>query len=70
MVKDRPTDAETTARGAAIAAGIGIGAFDIEYACRLSVESKTYHPMISSEECEKRVKKWHDAVERTLNWEN
>lgn len=65
----RPKMAETTALGAAFAAGSarGIDLFDLEKEERMA--SDIFQPNINEEERNERYNKWKMAVERSLGWE-
>ena len=63
----KPEDAETTAKGAALAAGIGAGVWTVEEVFGEREKSgKKYVPGIDKEEAKKRHVKWKDAVERSF----
>ncbi|XP_053688159.1 glycerol kinase 3 [Sabethes cyaneus] len=64
----RPVVVETTALGAAMAAGRGIGCWDV---ANVSVASNciSFRPQISEDERDMRYKKWKMAVERSFGWE-
>lgn len=73
-VLERPGDIETTARGAAYAAGLAVGFWaredgkspvEEEDASQLK---RTFASAISKQNREKRMAMWKRAVERTLNW--
>lgn len=65
----RPANAETTALGAAFAAGLTAGVFDsVESLAASWKESCRWVPAISEEEREKRIGMWHKAVEKALCW--
>jgi glycerol kinase len=65
----RPSVTETTALGAAYAAGLAIGYWpDIETLRRNWAMNKTWNPQLSEEEREKGYQGWKKAVERTYNW--
>ena len=60
---------ETTALGAAYAAGIAVGVW--EAGRPLGFEGNTtYASTITVEEREKRMQGWRKAVQRTLEWES
>jgi len=65
----RPTDLESTARGAAMLAGLGIGLWrstsDLE---RQRVVERSFSPAISSSERATRLAGWRRAVERAKGW--
>ena len=63
---------ETTALGAAIAAGVAIGvwqSFD-ELKTVNTAGVKTFEPKINKEEREKRFGRWEKAVEMCRGWAN
>lgn len=63
----KPIMAESTALGAAIAAGIGIDAWDITKP--LHMETKSWTPKYTSDERDVRHQKWKMAVEKSLGWD-
>ena len=64
-----PEVTETTALGAAYAAGLAVGFFrDLEEIRKLWRERSTYRPQVSQEERDELFAKWKDAVERTYDW--
>ena len=67
---NRPVCVETTAMGAAYMAGLAVGYWNNmdEIAKNWAID-KTFDPVISAEEQNKKVKKWHKAVEYTRAWE-
>lgn len=60
---------ETTAFGAALAAGIVIGVWDPSKPIPIN-NSETYNPAISNEDRIKRYKKWKQAVQRSIGWDD
>lgn len=64
----RPNDIETTARGAAYAAGIGIGIFDASSASMLEQETTTFTSQIDDEARARAKERWEMAVHRSLDW--
>lgn len=65
----RPAVVETTALGAAMAAGRAVGCWDVE---NVSVESNctSFRPKITDDERDMRYSKWKMAVERSFGWES
>src|SRR5690606_668793 len=65
----RPRVLETTALGAAYAAGIGAGVWrgtdDVAGNWR---EGRRFTPAMSSEERQRRMRVWNKAVERSMAW--
>ncbi|KAJ1514303.1 hypothetical protein HMI55_004777 [Coelomomyces lativittatus] len=60
----RPSMQESTALGAAVAAGLALG-----WVCQWKDLNPTrFVPMCSKEVQKKRLKKWKNAVERSMNW--
>jgi glycerol kinase len=65
----RPAVRETTALGAAFAAGLAVGAFDSTDALRrLWKAERTFEPSWSSDRRESAYRGWQRAVERTRDW--
>ncbi len=65
----RPKVSETTALGAAYAAGLAVGFWDgLEDLRRNWEEDKTWQPAVDSEVREKYYRKWKKAVDRTFDW--
>ncbi len=65
----RPKVVETTALGAAYAAGLSVGIYkSIDELKDHWKEKKRWTPSMSKEDRESRVKKWNKAVSKTLNW--
>ena len=64
-----PEVSETTALGAAYAAGLAVGFYrDLDELVSLWQEEKTYFPKGDPEERKIAYDKWKRAVERTFNW--
>ncbi len=62
---ERPRDLESTARGAAMLAGIGVGLFTSPAdAARVLEVERTFRPTLSAAERESRRARWRGAVER------
>ena len=67
----RPKTAETTALGAAYAAGLAVGFWEGFDDLRNNWQiSQTWDPQMESSQREKLYKGWLKAVERTFNWVN
>ncbi len=65
----RPKVSETTALGAAYAAGLAVGFWsDTEELKQNWATDKTWTPSMSSEQREKQCQGWKKAVERTFDW--
>jgi glycerol kinase len=65
----RPVVAETTALGAAYAAGLAVGFWNNTDELRtLWKEEKRWLPVIDDSEREKLMRVWNKAVEKSLNW--
>lgn len=66
----QPQNHETTALGAALLAGLGVGTYqnlsDIQKVWKLK---KSFAPSKSLEWSKNQMKKWNKAVQRSLNWE-
>ena len=62
-----PNNIETTALGAAFAAGLAVGVWDSLEALRtLNPPEATYRAQISEAEAEAKLARWRDAVQRTM----
>jgi len=65
----RPSVTETTALGAAYAAGVAIGFWsDLEELRKNWAVDKTWEPQMSTNNRENGIRCWKKAVERTFNW--
>jgi glycerol kinase len=65
----RPVVAETTALGAAYAAGLAVGFWKSTDELRENWnESKRWEPVSTSEQREEGYARWKKAVQRTLDW--
>lgn len=65
----RPTVVETTALGAAYAAGLAVGFWPSIDALRANWEAdETWHPIVDSERRMREYRQWTKAVSRTLDW--
>jgi len=65
----RPRDMETTALGAAFAAGIGAGVWEDANAIRaFSREDRKFEPSMHSDVRRTLLKAWARAVERAKGW--
>ncbi|KAI1885443.1 hypothetical protein AGOR_G00220260 [Albula goreensis] len=67
----RPSMPETTALGAAMAAGAaeGIRVWNLDPAHLANVTADTFHPQIKRDESELRYARWKKAVLKAMNWE-
>jgi glycerol kinase len=65
----RPTIRETTALGAAYAAGLAVGFFkDLDDLCANWSVEKTWNPNMQEEKRESMYRLWKKAVNRTFDW--
>ena len=65
----RPTVVETTALGAAYAAGLAVGVWEsLEELRELWGEDRRWEPSMDAATRDSRVARWRQAVERTLGW--
>jgi glycerol kinase len=65
----RPAVSETTALGAAFAAGLSVGFWrDREELASLWSEERRWRPAMADGERRERVRQWRRAVERTFGW--
>jgi glycerol kinase len=68
MTVERPTDLETTARGAAFHAGLATGVWSgLDELAGLWSRERSFAPSMSPETRAPLVAGWHDAVRRTLS---
>merc|ERR1712151_538483 len=61
-----PKNAEATALGAALAAGLPVGFFRLEDAKGLIGEKSTFKPQMSQEDREAVIVRWKDAISRSI----
>ncbi|KAJ8004025.1 hypothetical protein DPEC_G00154510 [Dallia pectoralis] len=68
----KPSMPETTALGAAMAAGAaeGVSVWSLRPEDLSAVTSEKFEPQINPEESEFRYARWKKAVQRSMNWEN
>lgn len=67
---EKPATHETTALGVALLAGLTVGVWESEQqAASMRKNDCIYTPNMSMEEREKRLKKWHKAVQRSREWD-
>jgi glycerol kinase len=65
LVVERPSELESTARGAAMLAGIGIGLYkDGQEAAQMTKIQKRFEPCMTDDERKSRLQSWSDAVSR------
>jgi len=65
----RPRTIETTALGAAYAAGLAVGYWDSESAIRTNwAEGKRWEPQMSNSDRQRLFSRWEQAVTRTFDW--
>jgi glycerol kinase len=65
----RPVVAETTALGAAYAAGLAVGFWkDLDELRANWQEGKRWEPSMDADERERRMRSWRKAVSKTLDW--
>nr|XP_034970732.1 LOW QUALITY PROTEIN: glycerol kinase [Zootoca vivipara] len=67
----KPSMPETTALGAAMAAGAaeGVGVWSLNPADFTAVTSERFEPQINPEESESRYSRWKKAVQKSMGWE-
>jgi glycerol kinase len=61
---ERPFDVESTGRGAAMLAGVGLGLFTQDAAKKLLTIERAFDPRMSSAVREEHLTRWHDAIAR------
>ena len=59
---------ESTAFGAAFAAGLHLGVYAMDYKVPDEEKSRVFRPAISEELREESFKQWNKAVDRSLGW--
>ena len=65
----RPTVRETTALGAAYAAGLATGVYKSLQELRANwLMDRTWHPTLPSEQREQMYRQWKKAVTRSFDW--
>lgn len=65
----RPEVAETTALGAAYAAGLAVGFWDsMDQLRSLSREGRRWEPQVDADARERGFAQWHKGVDRSLGW--
>jgi glycerol kinase len=62
---ERPTEVESTGRGAAMLAGLGAGLSSLEQVSTMWKLGKTFVPVMQADERESRLRGWADAVRRS-----
>jgi glycerol kinase len=60
----RPTEVESTGRGAAMLAGVGAGLTDLAAAAKMIKMDRTFGPAMSATERGAHLERWQDAVRR------
>ena len=66
---ERPVCVETTAKGAAGLAALGVGYYsNVEELKKSWRADRTFVPGMDAETREKLLNGWHKAVERSLKW--
>jgi glycerol kinase len=64
---ERPHELESTARGAAMLAGVGVGLFaDVRSAAKMSKAEKTFTPAMAAAERDAHRARWAEAVARAM----
>jgi len=62
---ERPFEVESTGRGAAMLAGVGLGWFDMQSAQSILKIERSFEPKMTSAERDAHVARWRDAIRRT-----
>jgi len=65
---DRPHTVEITAAGAALAAGVGIGAIDAEWIGSHTLPGSSFNPISTEEERAASLEGWGKAVSKAVGW--
>lgn len=66
VTAERPHDVESTGRGAAMLASLGLGLVPMDGARKMSKVERTFQPQMAGGERQEHLKKWRDGVSRTL----
>jgi glycerol kinase len=61
---ERPIDVESTGRGAAMLAGVGLGLFSQDAAKKLLTIERAFEPHMTSAVREAHLVRWRDAIRR------
>ncbi|KAK3588819.1 hypothetical protein CHS0354_028468 [Potamilus streckersoni] len=64
----RPSMPETTALGAAMAAGVALGIWSLKAEDLASITIDTFKPSIVAKERDDRFAQWKEAVKRSMHW--
>jgi glycerol kinase len=64
VVVERPSDVESTGRGAAMLAGVGAGLLGIDDAATMAGEGATFAPRMPAVERSGHIARWNDALRR------
>ena len=64
----RPSMAETTSLGAAMAAAISIGLWSPEKAANCEDKTDTFQPKMETQIRDAKFKRWTQAIQRSLDW--
>jgi glycerol kinase len=67
---ERPHEVESTGRGAAMLAGVGLGLFDAENAKKLLGIERAFEPHMSPGARSEHLARWHDAIHRARSSAN
>ena len=68
---ERPLDLESTARGAAMLAGVGAGIFaSVSDAAQMVDHPERFDPTMTDAERGEHLARWHGAIRRTRSSEN
>jgi glycerol kinase len=65
LAVERPTEIESTGRGAAMLAGVGAGLATTEAAKKMLRVDRRFEPKMGKDERARHLAKWKDAVRRT-----
>jgi glycerol kinase len=65
VVVERPTELESTGRGAAMLAGVGAGLCEPEAAARMLNVQRRFEPSMADADREAHLARWNDAVRRS-----
>ena len=65
----RPSNLETTALGAAIFAGLGVGLWpSTQHLALLDAPDRVFEPLMARDEAAERLERWRDGIARSRGW--
>lgn len=65
----KPNTLETTSLGVTFLAGLGAGLWNMDFIENSWKMEEEFHPVMNTNDANKLVDKWDDAVKRTIGWQ-